>query len=329
MKITFFSNKPYDQKSFEAQGFDGLEFQFLEVPLNESTVHYAQGSQAVCVFVNDELNAQVVEMLAQVGVQIIALRCAGFNNVDLEAAAKFNIKVVRVPAYSPYAVAEHTIGIMLTLNRKLHRAYNRVREGNFALNGLLGFDFYGKTLGVIGAGKIGLLVAERLQAFGCRVLVYDPYLCKTCDELGFEQVELDELYKESHIISLHCPLNKETNRMINQESIAKMRDGVMLINTGRGALIDTKSVIDALKTRKIGYLGLDVYEEEGPIFFKDHSDDIIMDDLFERLLTFPNVFLTGHQAYFTNEALEEIAKVTIANLQDFKAGKELENEVKD
>lgn len=327
MRIAVFSTKAYDKESFEAHKKENLEFYYLEVPLNPGTAHYAEGFEAVSAFVNDDLGSATLEILAQGGTKIIALRCAGYNNVDLDAAKELGIKVVRVPAYSPYAVAEHTIGMMMALNRKFHRAYNRVREGNFTLNGLQGFDFYGKTIGIIGAGKIGLLVAERMKAFGCRVLVYDPYLCESCPDQGFEQVELDELYQESHIISLHCPLTKETHQMINHESIAKMRDGVMIINTGRGALINTKSVIDGLKSRKIGYLGLDVYEEEGPLFFEDRSNDIIEDDVFERLMTFHNVLVTGHQAYFTVEALNEISQVTLQNLLDYKQGKELVNEV--
>lgn len=327
MKVAVFSTKPYDKQAMLPYETTELEMQYLEVPLNIGTAHYADGYEAVSAFVNDDLGEATLEILAKGGTKIIALRCAGFNNVNLNAAKLLGMTVVRVPAYSPYAVAEHTIGMMLALNRKLHRAYNRVREGNFALNGLLGFDLYGKTVGIIGAGKIGLLVAERMKAFGCRILVNDPYLCKSCGEQGFEQVELDELYAESHIISLHCPLTPETNRLINADTIEKMRQGVMIINTGRGALIDTYAVINGLKSRKVGYLGLDVYEEEGPLFFEDRSNDIILDDQFERLMTFHNVLVTGHQAYFTQEALDHISETTVQNLLDFIAGKPLENEV--
>lgn len=327
MKVAVFSSKPYDKESLRHYEVPELVMQYFEVPLNVATAHYAQGFDAVSAFVNDELNEATLEILADGGCKIIALRCAGFNNVDLNAAENLGVKIVRVPAYSPYAVAEHTISLMLALSRKLYKSYNRVREGNFSLNGLLGFDFYGKTVGIIGAGKIGLLVAERMKAFGCHVLVFDPYLCKTCKEQGFEQVPLDQLYEESHIISLHCPLTNDTHRMINQASIEKMRSGVMLINTGRGALIDTQALIYALKSRKVGYVGLDVYEEEGPLFFEDHSNDIILDDNFERLMTFPNVLVTGHQAYFTQEALAHIAETTVDNLLVFKRNEPLKNEV--
>lgn len=328
MKVAVFSTKPYDKESLRHYDTPELDLEFFEVPLNISTAHYAQDFEVVSAFVNDDLGEATLERLANGGTKLIALRCAGFNQVDLKAAASLGIKVVRVPAYSPYAVAEHTIGLMLALSRKLYKAYNRVREGNFSLNGLLGFDFYGKTVGIIGAGKIGLLVAERMKAFGCHVLVYDPFLCKTCVEQGFRQVTLEELFTESHIISLHCPLTSETHRMINEQSINQMRNGVMLINTGRGALIDTKALIRALKTRKVGYVGLDVYEEEGALFFDDHSNDIIQDDQFERLLGFPNVLVTGHQAYFTYEALEHISETTVENILAFVNQQPLENEVK-
>lgn len=327
MKVAVFSTKPYDKTALGHYDNDEVDLTFLEVPLTVASTHYAQGFQAVSAFVNDDLSEPVLSQLKGYGIELVTLRCAGFNNVDLAAAKKLGIKVTRVPAYSPYAVAEHTIGMMLALSRKIYKAYNRVREGNFSLNGLLGFDFYGKTVGIIGAGKIGLLVAKRLQAFGCRVLVYDPYLCESCAAEGFEQVSLDILFEQAHIISMHCPLTPETTRMINNESIAKMRQGVMIINTGRGALIDTKALIKGLKSRHVGYVGLDVYEEEGPLFFEDHSDDIIQDDHFERLLTFPNVLVTGHQAYFTHEALEHIAETTIENLMAFKYQRPLTNEV--
>ncbi|MGE4502207.1 MAG: 2-hydroxyacid dehydrogenase [Thiomicrospira sp.] len=327
MKVAVFSTKPYDKESLRHYDVPELDLQYFEVPLNVATAHYAQGFDAVSAFVNDDLGEATLGMLAGFGIRVVALRCAGFNNVDLAAAQRLGIKVVRVPAYSPYAVAEHTIGLMLALSRKLYKAYNRVREGNFSLNGLLGFDFYGKTVGIIGAGKIGLLVAERLKAFGCHVLVYDPYLCQSCVDQGFEQVPLNQLLEEAHIISLHCPLTPETNQLINEDTINQMRTGVMIVNTGRGALIDTRALIKGLKSRKIGYVGLDVYEQEGALFFDDHSNDIIMDDHFERLLTFPNVLVTGHQAYFTHEALEHISETTIENLLAFKQQKPLENEV--
>ena len=328
MKIVAYSSKPYDKqalcRTFEAD-WDPL---YIEVPLDLNTVAYAQGASVVSAFVNDRLDAEVLQILAKGGTQLIALRCAGFNNVDLVAAQKLGIKVVRVPAYSPYAVAEHTLALMLGLNRKLYRAYNRVREGNFSLNGMLGFDMYGKTVGIIGAGRIGQLVGKMLKGFGCRVLIYDPYTCEACNELGIEQVELEQIWQACDVISLHCPLTSETTHLINTESIAKMKKGVMLINTGRGALMDASALIEGLKSKQIGYLGMDVYEKEGALFFEDHSCEIIQDDQFERLLTFHNVLITGHQAYFTQEALSHIAETTAQNIHAFIAGETLENEVK-
>ena len=327
MKIVAYSSKPYDKqalcRTFEA-GWDPL---YIEVPLDLNTVAYAQGAAVVSAFVNDRLDAEVLQILAKGGTQLIALRCAGFNNVDLVAAQKQGIKVVRVPAYSPYAVAEHTLALMLGLNRKLYRAYNRVREGNFSLNGMLGFDMYGKTVGIIGAGRIGQLVGKMLKGFGCRVLIYDPYTCEACQALGIEQVELEQIWQACDIISLHCPLTPETTHLINAESIAKMKKGVMLINTGRGALMETAALIEGLKSKQIGHLGMDVYEKEGALFFEDHSCEIIQDDQFERLLTFHNVLITGHQAYFTEEALSHIAETTAQNIHAFIAGETLENEV--
>jgi len=257
---------------------------------------------------------------------LIALRCAGYNNVDLTAAKKHGIAVVRVPGYSPYAVAEHTIGLMLALNRNLHRAYNRVREGNFALDGLLGFDVHGKTAGIIGTGKIGTVVAQILVGFGCPTAAFDPFPNERCRSLGVRYVNLDELLAQSDIITLHCPLTPENKHMIDATALQKMKPGVMLINTSRGALIDTAAVIEALKSGKVGYLGLDVYEEEEQIFFEDRSALIISDDVFSRLLTFPNVIITGHQAFFTREALENIAATTIDNITKFERGEKLENQ---
>jgi D-lactate dehydrogenase len=288
----------------------------------------AKGHEAVCIFVNDEANAEVLQELAAQGIRLIALRCAGFNNVDLEAAQKLGMKVVRVPAYSPHSVAEHTLALILTLNRKTHRAYNRVKEGNFALNGLMGFDLNGKTVGLIGLGKIGLVTAQILKGFGCRVLGYDIAKRDEFDEIGIEFTDLDRLYVESDIVSLHCPLTPQTYHIINRESISKMKQGVMLINTSRGALVDTKSVIAALKSGHISYLGIDVYEEEADLFFEDLSDRVIQDDVFMRLLSFNNVLITGHQAFLTSNALESIAAVTLQNISDFEHGHKLENEVK-
>lgn len=328
MKIVCYSCKSYDKKAlsrvFEAS-WDSL---YLEVLLDLDTLAYAQGAEVVSAFVNDRLDAKVLKILAKGGTRLIALRCAGFNQVDLQAASDLGISVVRVPAYSPYAVAEHTVGLMLALNRKLYRAYNRIREGNFSLNGLLGFDMHGKTVGIIGAGKIGRLVGKMLKAFGCHVLVYDPFECQVCQELGIEQVDLESIWVRSDIISLHCPLTSESTHIVDADSIAKMKTGVMLINTGRGALIATQAVVDGLKSQKIGYLGLDAYEKEGALFFEDHSGEIILDDVFERLLTFPNVLVTGHQGYFTQEALSHIAETTAENIKAYQSKQPLINAIK-
>ncbi|MCJ8166233.1 2-hydroxyacid dehydrogenase [Pontibacter sp. E15-1] len=329
MEVVFFSAKAYDKQFFrEANKEFDFEMKFLEVHLQKSTAVLAKGYKTVCVFVNDTLDAEVLKALSEQGVQVVALRCAGYNNVDLKAADALGIKVVRVPAYSPYAVAEHTLALILTLNRKTHRAYNRVREGNFALNGLMGFDLHGRTVGLIGLGKIGLVTAGILRGFGCRVLGYDIVKPEAADSLGIACTDLDTLYNQSDIISLHCPLTPATRHLISAESIAKMKKGVMLINTSRGALIDTAAVIDALKTSHISYLGLDVYEEEGDLFFEDMSDKVIQDDVFMRLLSFNNVLITGHQAFFTSEAMQAIANVTLQNIQEFTTGTQLTNEVK-
>lgn len=327
MKVVSFSCKIYDRQQLCRTLPAQWQSKYLEPALDEHTVVYAKEADVITAFVNDQLDRSILQQLADFGVKMVALRCAGFNNVDLEAAQQLGIAVTRVPAYSPYAVAEHSIGLMLALNRKLYKAYNRVREGNFALNGMLGFDFHGKTVGIVGAGKIGRLVGERMKAFGCQVLVYDPYVCEACEELGLKQVTLDELYVQADVISLHCPLTDETNHLINDESIAKMKKGVMLINTGRGALMEPESLVTNLKSGQIGYLGMDVYEKEGALFFEDHSCEIIQDDIFERLLTFPNVLVTGHQAYFTQEALEHIAETTRDNIQALIDGSELVNRV--
>jgi D-lactate dehydrogenase len=327
MKIAVFSAKNYDREFLSAANAAHYEIQFFEPHLNETTASLAAGFSAVCVFVNDRVNAAVIAKLASLGIGLVALRCAGYNNVDLAAAKKHGITVVRVPGYSPYAVAEHTLGLMLALNRKLHRAYNRVREGNFALDGLLGFDMHGKTTGIIGTGKIGTVVAEILTGVGCRILAFDPVPNERCRSCGVRYIELDELLAQSDIITLHCPLTHENKHMINAAAIQKMKTGVMLINTSRGALLDTLAVIQALKSGKIGSLGLDVYEEEEQIFFEDRSGLIIPDDVFSRLLTFPNVIITGHQAFFTREALANIAATTIDNISRFEQGQPLENQV--
>lgn len=329
MKILFFSTKAYDQQFFVAanKAF-GFELKFMEVPLNKSTTVLAKGYEVVCVFVNDSVSAEVLQELAAQGVRLMALRCAGFNNVDLKAAAALGIKVVRVPAYSPYSVAEHTIALMLTLNRKTHRAYNRVKEGNFALQGLMGFDLHGKTVGLIGLGKIGLATARILKGFGCSVLGYDITEPAEAAEMGIECTDLNTLYTQSDIISLHCPLTPDTYHIINEDSLHKMKKGVMLINTSRGALIDSKAVIEGLKQEQISYLGLDVYEEEADLFFEDLSNRVIKDDVFMRLLSFNNVLITGHQAFFTSNALEKIAEVTLTNVKEFEKGASLQNELK-
>jgi D-lactate dehydrogenase len=329
MKIAFFSSHRYEQDVFDALNKHYQhEITYFEQSLSPKTALLAQGAKAVCVFVNDVVQAETLQLLKQFGVQIIALRCAGYNNVDLPTALQLGLPAVRVPAYSPYSVAEHTVGLMLTLNRKIHRAYNRVKESNFSLDGLLGFDFHGLTVGIIGTGKIGELVARIMHGFGCTLKAFDVQKNKACEDMGVTYVELDELFATSDVVTLHCPLTPQTFHIINPDTIAKMKEGVMLINTSRGALIDTKAVIEGLKSRKIGYLGLDVYEEEGDLFFQDLSDKVIQDDVFMRLLTFPNVLITGHQAFFTQNALNNIAETTLQNLADFEAGKALKNEVK-
>jgi D-lactate dehydrogenase len=328
MKVTFFNTKPYDKQFFnEANKIQGHQLRFLEVPLNENTAVLAKGASAVCVFVNEKVSASILRQLADVGVKLLALRCAGYNNVDMAAAAQVGIKVVRVPDYSPYAVAEHTLALILTLNRKIHRAYNRVREGNFALTGLMGFDLHGKTVGLVGLGNIGLVTARILKGFGCRVLGYDLYHSPEAADAGVQFVTLENLYAQSDIISLHCPLTPQTFHLINEESIAQMKEGVMLINTSRGGIINTQAVTRGLKSGKIGSLGIDVYEDEGDLFYEDLSGRVIQDDVFMRLLSFSNVLITGHQAFFTEEALFNIAQVTLKNITGFEQGQPLRNEV--
>ena len=296
---------------------------FFEVHLKQETLELAKGYEAICVFVNDKIDQSMLKELHKNGTKLIALRCAGFNNIDIKAAQEIGITVMRVPAYSPYAVAEHTLALILTLNRKIHKAYNRVRESNFSLDGLLGFDLYGKKAGIIGTGKIGKLVAKILSGFGCEVLLYDPF---PDDHLEYgEYYDLKTLLNDSDIISIHCPLNDKTKHLINKESIALMKDGVMIINTSRGAIINTKDAIQGLKSCKIGYLGLDVYEEEEKFFFEDHSETIIQDDILMRLISFPNVIVTAHQAFFTQNAMRNIAVTTLKNIKDFEENKELNN----
>lgn len=328
MKIAVFSTKPYDEQFLTSAAEDhDHELTFFEARLATATASLADGFDAVCVFVNDQVDADVVETLTEKGVRAVALRCAGFNNVDLDCAKRLGISVVRVPAYSPHAVAEHAVGLVLALNRHLHRAYGRVRDGNFALNGLLGFDLYGRTVGIVGTGQIGSVFAHIMKGFGCRLLGFDQRENEACLELGMEYVSMDEVFAQSDIISLHCPLTPETHHIINDSAIEKMKPGVMIINTSRGAVIETQAVIDGLKSGKIGHLGLDVYEEEADVFFEDLSDRVIPDDALARLLTFPNVLITGHQAFFTKEALTCIAETTLANLTELQVSGKSKNEV--
>ncbi|VXD25385.1 fermentative D-lactate dehydrogenase, NAD-dependent [Planktothrix serta PCC 8927] len=331
MKVAVFSTKSYDRRFLELENTISKanhELVFFDARLELQTASLANGFSAVCVFVNDDLGTEVLEILAAQGTKLIALRCTGFNNVNLKTAAKLGIQVVRVTDYSPYSVAEHAVGLILMLNRKLYRAYNRVREDNFALDGLLGFDLHNRTVGVVGTGKIGLIFAQIMQGFGCHLLGYDVYPNPNFEKLGNAQyVSLEELWQRSDIISLHCPLFPETHHLINQETIAQMKSGVMLINTSRGKLVDTKAVIDGIKSEKIGYVGIDVYEEEDKLFFEDLSDTIIQDDTFQLLQSFPNVVITAHQGFFTENALDDIARTTITNLSAFEQGKPLQNQV--
>ena len=331
MRVVMFSTKPYDRRSFaERNGPFGHRLHYREPHLSEETATLAAGFPAVCLFVNDICDAAALKMLAAGGTRLIALRCAGFNNVDLVAAGALGMSVVRVPAYSPHAVAEFTVGMILTLtlNRQIHRAYNRTRDNNFALDGLLGFDLFGKTVGVIGTGKIGALVARTLRAgFGCEVLAFDLAPVPELEAIGISYVDPGELVARSDIVTLHCPLTPDTHHIVNARSIAAAKPGVMLVNTSRGALVDVEAVIGGLKSGKIGYLAIDVYEQEADLFFQDLSNEIIQDDTFQRLLTFPNVLVTGHQAFFTQEAMTAIADTTLANIAAFEQGKPLVNAV--
>lgn len=320
-RVAFFSSKCYDQEMFEPLAqTSSLLIDFKEARLDQTTVSLAAGARHVCVFVNDEVNTFVVEQLANFGVEHIALRCAGYNNVDIDACSKANIKVSHVPSYLPEAVAEHAIALILTLNRKMHKAYNRVKEGNFALQGLLGFTMHSKTIGVIGTGNIGKAFVRIALGFGCKVLCSDPNPDDALISLNCQYVDLPELFAKSDIVSLHCPLVKQTQHIINSDSIAQMKPGVMIINTSRGGLIDTASLINGLKSKHVGFVGLDVYEMESDLFFRDRSCEVIQDDLFQRLSTFHNVLITGHQGFFTAEAVTEIATTTLANITDLNNG---------
>lgn len=331
MKIAVFSTKNWVLESLEAaNSLHSHTLSFLEPRLGAATAKLADGHDAVCAFVNDDLSAPVLDVLKECGIRLVAMRCAGFNNVDVRHANTIGMQVVRVPAYSPFAVAEHTLGMILTLNRRLHRSYSRVRDGNFSLDGLLGFDIHDKTVGIIGTGKIGQVFANLLTGFGVHLVVYDKYPnTEWAAASGAEYVALDELYRRSDVISLHCPLTHETYHLINKYAIQTMKPGVMLINTSRGPLIDTEAVINGLKNRKLGYLGLDVYEEESDLFFEDLSDEVIQDDTFARLQTFPNVLITAHQAFFTREAIANIAATTLRNVADIEHNGSSENEIHD
>ncbi|RDV26194.1 2-hydroxyacid dehydrogenase [Alteromonas aestuariivivens] len=321
MKVGIFSAKAYDEAVFNsANPSSEIELHYIPAHLDCDTVAICSQFDVVCVFVNDDVSAAVVDALANHGVKHIALRCAGYNNVDLEQAKARGLAVSHVPAYSPEAVAEHAVALMLTLNRKMNKAYNRVREGNFDLTGLTGFTMAGKTAGVVGTGNIGHATAHILLGFGCKVVCFDPYPKQELIDAGAQYVTFDHLLEQSDIITLHCPLNEQSYHLINDQTVARMRDGVMLINTSRGGLIDTHAVINGLKSRKIGYLGLDVYEMESELFFRDHSFEIIQDDVFERLLTFHNVMITGHQGFFTQEALDQIASTTLNNIHKVAGG---------
>ncbi|MDE1187933.1 MAG: 2-hydroxyacid dehydrogenase [Pantoea sp.] len=329
MKVAVYSTKQYDQKYLEhVNASYGFELEFFDFLLTEATAKNAVGCDAVCIFVNDDGGKVVLEELAALGVKYIALRCAGFNNVDLTAAAALGLQVVRVPAYSPEAVAEHAVGLMMTLNRRIHRAYQRTRDANFSLDGLTGFNMHNKTAGVVGTGKIGVAAMRILKGFGMRLLAFDPYPSPQALELGAEYVDLKTLFAESDVITLHCPLTPENHHLLNAHAFSQMKDGVMIINTSRGGLIDSQAAIDALKQQKIGALGMDVYENERDLFFEDKSNDVIQDDVFRRLSACHNVLFTGHQAFLTAEALTAISETTLSNLGQLERGEECPNLVK-
>ena len=328
MKVLVTSTRPYDKAFLDYANQNLHQIHYLESVLDQNTAPFTSGFPAVSCFVNDVLNASVLEILKKSGTRLLALRSTGFNHVDLDAAQKFGITVMRVQDYSPYSVAEFSLGLMLALNRHLHKAYNRVKEENFLLDGLMGFDMHGKTVGIVGTGKIGLALSRILHGMGCSLLGHDLWKNPECLSLGMEYVDLDTLLSKSAITSLHVPLTPETHHLINADRLQKMPDCAILINTSRGALIDTKALVDALKAKRLGGAGLDVYEEETALYFRNLSDEIITDDLFARLLTFPNVIITGHQAFFTREAMKSIAETTIQNLSDFESGKTTKNIVR-
>lgn len=323
-KIAFFDTKPYDKVCFDAlKTAYNFSIKYFENKLNEDTVTLAKGCDAIIAFVNDDISEKVIQQLEHLGISVLAMRCAGYNNIDFKAAYK-KVHIVRVPAYSPYAIAEHAMALLLTLNRKTHKAYNRTRDFNFSLNGLTGFDLHGKTIGVVGTGKIGQVFIDICKGFGMKVIAHDPY---PVAQASFDYVPFDKLCQEADIISLHCPLTESTHHLLNKETFNQMKDGVIIINTSRGALIESESLLDALKSHKVGAAGLDVYEEESELFFEDFSNVIIQDDVLARLVSLPNVVVTSHQAFLTQEALGQIAKTTLDNLKDYFEDKPLKNEV--
>jgi|BioPla2DNA2_1021312.scaffolds.fasta_scaffold03813_8 D-lactate dehydrogenase len=322
-KIAFYDAKPYDKDWFDELNNSRYKFKYIEYKLNSDTVQFAKGCDGVIAFVNDEINNEVINALHSMGIEILAMRCAGYNNIDFKAAFG-KLHVVRVPSYSPNAVAEHTMALLLSLNRKIHKAYNRTRDYNFSLTGLTGFDLFGKTIGIIGTGKIGQVFIDICKGFGMNVIAYDLYPAKDMD---INYVSLDELFKQSDIISLHCPLTDQTHHIINSESLSMMKDGVYIINTSRGALIESEALLKAIRDKKVGAAGLDVYEEESEVFYEDFSNSIIDDEILAQLVALPNVIVTSHQAFLTNEALKNIADTTLKNLDQFFAGETLENEI--
>ena len=329
MKVAIFGTQFYEREYFNKYNFGNKhELVFFEESLNEETTNLAKGFTAVCIFVTDTINKICIQKLAKLGIKLIDLRSAGYNNVDIESAKKNNIKVLRVPAYSPQAVAEQTIALILTLNRKTHKAYNQVRENNFSLQNLMGFNLFGKTIGIVGTGKIGRAFCNIMLGFGCKIIAFDVKENEEMKQKGVQYKSFEKLLSESDIISIHCPLTPKTNHLFNKKAFDKIKKGVMIINTSRGTIIHSEDAISALKNEQIGYLGIDVYENEVNLFFKDHSQSIIQDDIFERLLTFHNVLITPHQAFYTQEAVTEITKITLKNFTDFEENKALENEVK-
>lgn len=329
MKIAFYSYKSYDKEWFDRHLEDsGFEIDYFRVKLDGNTAHYAKGADVVCAFVNDDLSKEVVDELAEAGIRMIAMRCAGFNNVDLDATTSHGIPVYRVPEYSPHAVAEHAVALILTLNRKTHKAYNRIRDGNFSLSRLTGFNIHGKTVGVLGTGKIGRVFADLMNGFGCQILLYDKFPDSSLEDKGYRYVDLSTLLKESDILSLHVPLIPETAHIINRETLALMKDNAMLINTSRGGLINTEHALEALRNKRLGYLGIDVYEQEEGLFFHNLQEEIIDDDTLALIMSFPNVLVTAHQAFFTREALDEITRTTLQNIKDFDAGISNNNQIK-